>query len=164
MMWWWPSPAALVDEARLADALDLAEIHAGSFHRGWSAAEIESLLAQDGVLAFVARRASPFGSRRAVGFVMIRVAGDEAEVLTLAVGERHRRRGLGRRLMDEAMRRLYHDRVGALFLEVDEANAAARALYARLGFREVGRRRNYYATAGGGSSGAVVLRADISES
>jgi ribosomal-protein-alanine N-acetyltransferase len=161
MMFWWPSAPVFVDAARLDDAGDLAELHARSFHRGWSAAEIESLLAQDTVVAIVARRASPFGSRRPVGFVMIRTAGDEAEVLTLAVSERQRRRGLGRRLMDEAVRRLYHDRVRSLFLEVDEGNGAARALYDRLGFREVGRRRNYYAAADGGATGALVLRADI---
>jgi ribosomal-protein-alanine N-acetyltransferase len=122
---------------------------------------MESLLAQDAVFGYVARRASPLGTRRPVGFVMIRVAGDEAEVLTLAVGERQRRRGTGRRLMDEAIRRLYHDRIRSLFLEVDEGNTAARALYANLGFREVGRRRNYYAAAGGDTSCALVLRADF---
>jgi ribosomal-protein-alanine N-acetyltransferase len=34
--------------------------------------------------------------------------------------------------------------VHAVFLEVRESNAAARALYARFGFREGGRRRGYY--------------------
>jgi ribosomal-protein-alanine N-acetyltransferase len=48
--------------------------------------------------------------------------------------------------------------VRALFLEVDEANAAARALYARFGFAEVGRRPAYYRTASGVKSTALVLR------
>ena len=90
---------------------------------------------------------------------MIRSTGEEAEVLTLAVSARQRRRGIGRRLMDEALRRLYHDRVPVLFLEVDETNAAARALYARTGFRVVGRRRDYYGS--GTGAAAVVMRADL---
>jgi [ribosomal protein S18]-alanine N-acetyltransferase len=161
MMFWWTAPMFLVDVARLDDVDDLADLHAEAFHRGWSPAEIEALLSEDNVLTLTARRAGPLSRRRPVGFLMIRVAGDEAEVITLAVGHRHRRRGLGRRLMDEAIRRLYHDRVAALFLEVDEANAAARALYARLGFREVGRRGNYYAAGASGPSTALVMRADL---
>lgn len=160
MFWWSPSPL-VVDPARLADVDDLADLHAASFHRGWSAAEIEALLSDDAVFAIVARRASPFGSRRPVGFVMVRGAGPEAEVLTLAVSPRQRRRGVGRALMDAAIRRLYHDRVRSLFLEVDETNEAARALYARLRFKEVGRRKNYYAGADGRTGSAVVMRADL---
>jgi ribosomal-protein-alanine N-acetyltransferase len=161
MMLWWPTPTIVLDDARMADADDLADLHAGAFHRGWSAAEIEALIADPRVIALCARRASPLGSRRPVGFLIVRAGGDEAEVLTLAVAARHRRRGLGRRLMDEAIRRLYHDRVRSLFLEVDEGNAAARGLYARLGFREVGRRKNYYAVPGQGPAAALVMRADL---
>ena len=161
MMFWWPAYPVVIDHARLEDAGDLSDLHAACFHRGWSPAEIEALLAQDEVLALVARRGSPFGSRRPVGFVMIRAAADEAEVLTLAVTPRQRGRGIGRRLMDEALRRLYHDRVRSLFLEVDEANAAARALYARLRFKEIGRRPSYYGRAGEGAGSAVVMRADL---
>ena len=159
MMLWWPAPATVVDAAGMADAHDLADLHAACFHRGWSTAEIEALLAEDTVFCLVARRGSPFGTRRPVGFVMIRSTGEEAEVLTLAVSARQRRRGIGRRLMDEALRRLYHDRVPVLFLEVDETNAAARALYARPGFRVVGRRRDYYGS--GTGAAAVVMRADL---
>lgn len=162
MIFWYDPYPSIIDAARLDDVDDLAEIHATSFHRGWSAAELEALIVQSGVTTFVARRGSPFGSRRPVGFVMVRAGGDEAEVLTVAVAPRHRRRGLGRRLMDEAIRRLYHDRVQSLFLEVDEGNAAARTLYARLGFRAVGERANYYPAPGAPASTALVMRADLS--
>ena len=161
MMFWWSPAPLVVESALLEDVDELSELHAGSFHRGWSAAEIEALLAQDSVVALVARRASPLGSRRPLGFVMVRSTGPEAEVLTLAVSGRQRGRGLGRALMDAAMRRLYHDRVRALFLEVDEGNVAALRLYAKLGFVEVGRRRNYYDGPGAETSAALVMRADL---
>lgn len=162
MIGWFASYPPVVDFARLDDAEDLAEIHAASFHRGWSAAEMEALLAQDRILTVVARRGSPFGSRRPVGFVMVRSAEDEAEVLTVAVSPRQRARGLGRRLMDEALRRLYHDRVKSVFLEVDDGNTAALSLYRRLGFKQVGQRKNYYRKSGGPASTALVMRLDIS--
>ncbi len=162
MIGWFATYPPVIDVARLADADELAEIHAASFHRGWSAAEMEALLAQDTVLTIVARRGSPFGSRRPVGFVMMRSAGDEAEVLTVAVAPRQRTRGLGRQLMDEALRRLYRDRVKSVFLEVDDGNEAALALYKRLGFARVGQRRNYYKKSGAAASTALVMRLDIS--
>ena len=49
----------------------------------------------------------------------------------------------------------------ALFLEVDETNVPALALYRRLGFREVGKRPAYYDRAEGGRSGALVMRRDL---
>jgi ribosomal-protein-alanine N-acetyltransferase len=160
ILWYEPYPA-VIEPGRLSDVDDLSDIHAASFHRGWSAAEIEALIAQEQVITIVARRGSPFGSRRTVGLIMVRTTKDEAEVLTLGVHPRHRSKGLGRRLIDEALRRLYHDRVKSVFLEVDEGNVAALALYRRLGFKEVGRRRNYYATAGGPASTALVMRLDL---
>ncbi|WP_181707946.1 GNAT family N-acetyltransferase [Chthonobacter rhizosphaerae] len=160
ILWYDPYPA-VIDEARLGDVDDLADIHATAFHRGWHAAEVEALLVQSGVFTFVARRGVPFGSRRPVGFVMIRAAGDEAEVLTIAVTPRHRGKGLGRRLIDHALRRLYHDRIRSLFLEVDETNGPACRLYKAVGFKVVGSRPNYYAKGSAPPATALVMRADL---
>ncbi|RUX64079.1 ribosomal-protein-alanine acetyltransferase, partial [Mesorhizobium sp. M7A.F.Ca.US.014.04.1.1] len=59
------------------------------------------------------------------------------------------------------LRELYAQRAEALFLEVDETNVAAIALYRRLGFREVGKRPNYYRSAEHGPTGALVMRRDL---
>ena len=151
----------VIDAAKVADAEDLADIHAGAFHHGWPAAELEALCGEANVTGLVARRARLFGRRRPIGFVLTRTAADEAEVLTLAVAASARGRGIGRLLLDEVMRRLYFDRVRSVFLEVDEGNAPALALYRRAGFHEVGRRGNYYLTANGQSSNALVMRSDL---
>ena len=49
-----------------------------------------------------------------------------------------------------------------VFLEVEEDNGPARALYERAGFGVVGRRERYYKTAGGEQLNAVVMRRDLS--
>ena len=78
------------------------------------------------------------------GFVIARVAGDEAEILTLAVAPEARGQGLGRALLNAAIVEAQRRGAGAIFLEVGTDNPAALALYAGLGFANVGSRKGYY--------------------
>jgi ribosomal-protein-alanine N-acetyltransferase len=121
----------------------LAALHADCFSKAWDAAAIAALLATPGTLAYV----------HDAGFVMARVAGDEAEILTLAVAPPARGRGLGRALLQAVISRTTHLGAASLFLEVGADNPAALALYAGLGFTRVGMRKAYY---NGGD--ALVLR------
>src|SRR5690606_4198483 len=135
----------------------------------WSESEFAALLGQPGVIALA----------EADGFILIRIAADEAEILTLAVQPAARRRGLGRRLVESGARaacpgradRPFLEGAGAhpgaraacaggadrLLLEVAEDNAAARALYAAAGFVEAGRRRAYYPRPEGLAADALIL-------
>lgn len=143
-----------------ADCEALATLHAEAFARGWSEDEFATLLGQDTVFGFAAV-AEGQANAAPVGFVLAREAADEAEILTVTVSRRLRRRGLGRALMDAVLRRLHTERATALFLEVDETNLAAIALYRRLGFREVGRRPDYYQNRAKGRTNALTMRRDL---
>lgn len=125
----------------------LAAIHADAFHAPWDAAAFDSLLGQAGVFAL----------RTPEGFILCRVVLDEAEILTLAVRPTARRMGLGARLTRAAAEVVAHAGAERLFLEVAEDNEAARALYARLGFEQTGRRRNYYEKSDGSRVDALLL-------
>ena len=72
-----------------------------------------------------------------------------------------RGQGLARALLNLHLRRLAGLGARAVFLEVDEDNTPARRLYARAGFREVGRRAGYYQHAGDNAATALVLRRDL---
>jgi ribosomal-protein-alanine N-acetyltransferase len=146
-----------VDEARPADFDRLEEIHAASFIAPWSADEQAALNDHANVRTFVARRGGSAAARRPVGFITVRRAADEAEVLTMAVHPRQRRGGVGRLLLEAALRHLYAERVCEVFLEVDPDNEAALALYRRAGFQPVGARPDYYAAAQGRRK-AVTMR------
>ena len=74
----------------------------------------------------------------------MRSAGDEAEILTLAVDPACRRLGLSRALLGAATAALRDGGSKRLFLEVAEGNSAARGLYRSLGAVVVGRRLRYY--------------------
>lgn len=158
--WWFWTQPPVVEEALDEDLPKLAEIHAASFSQKWSADELARMKAQDGTLILVARRSSPYGTRAPLGFVIFRMAADEAEVITIAVHPRRRGRGVGKRLMEAGLFRLYGERCASLFLEVDAANEAALLLYRSLGFKEVGERKGYY-SASGGNGTALVMRVDL---
>lgn len=94
------------------------------------------------------------------GMVLARVAGDEADILTIAVSPQARRQGLGRALLLAALEEAACRGAASMFLEVGVSNDAASALYRMCGFIQVGRRRGYYA--GGGD--ALVMRARLAAS
>ena len=116
-----PVYTALSPEA----ADECAVLHDACFARGWSALEFERLIGSRACFGDAARdsRTGAFA-----GFVLSRAAAGEAEILTIAVAAEWRRRGLGRELIRRHLQRLAAERVEALFLEVSEDNAAARAL------------------------------------
>ncbi|HYS50192.1 MAG TPA: GNAT family N-acetyltransferase [Xanthobacteraceae bacterium] len=146
----------VLSEAGPRHAQSFAALHAASFRRGWSEDEFEHLLIDRNVVAHCALR-----GRAPVGFIVSRIAGGEAEILSVAVARAQQGRGLARRLLDLHLRRLAGLGVRAVFLEVDDDNVPARRLYARNAFREVGRRDGYYPRPAGGAGAALVLRRDL---
>lgn len=137
--------------ADAAAAAALAALHEAAFPpaEAWGPDAIRLMLEMPGAFGLHAP---------GEGFVLARVAADEAEILTLAVAPPARRRGLGGALLGAAMAGAAARGAAAMFLEVAERNAPARALYAAAGFAEAGRRRRYYAD----GADALVLRRDLS--
>ena len=158
-----PSRRSVIQPGRDADLPVLAEIHASSFARGWSDGDFERLMGNDNYFCFVAR-APRKPNKPPAGFVFVRSIIDEAEIITIATKPSARRRGVARQLMQAAIRQLEHDRRERLFLEVDEANTAAIALYKSLGFKQVGKREGYYVdgqSQSGKSSTALVMQLQL---
>jgi ribosomal-protein-alanine N-acetyltransferase len=91
-----------------------------------------------------------------VGYAVLTTGAGEAHLLNLSVAAAWQRRGLGRECLSYLIVFIEEFNVTTLFLEVRVSNAAARALYAQAGFREIGVRRDYY-PAHGGREDAIVL-------
>ena len=143
-------------EARPADAAAIAALHAASFQRGWGEDEVYRLLVEKNVVAHCAKTQGVTG-RSMTGFILSRLAAGEAEILSIAIAAKQRGRGLSRPLLDLNLRRLAGLGARTVFLEVDENNKPARALYRRAGFADVGRRNSYYQN----GAAALVLRRDL---
>lgn len=125
----------MITTATGRDCARLAELHALAFADCWSVEAFADLLGAPGVHALLAPD----------GFIVVRTIADEAEILTLAVAPAARRTGLGRGLAKKAADTARGQGAVRLYLEVSAENAPARALYAGLGFTEIGRRAHYYA-------------------
>jgi len=129
-----------------ADLPRLVALHAISFTPAWDVKALKALMAS-GAEALLA----------ADGFILIRVAADEAEILTICVAPQSRRQGQGRALLAAACARACEEGAKRMFLEVARENLAARKLYEGFGFSEVGQRKSYYPGAGD----ALVLAAAL---
>jgi ribosomal-protein-alanine N-acetyltransferase len=152
------APAGLhIEPGQMADAPEMARIHAAGFYRGWPVGEFESFLSDDATPVYVACDAK----RRIAGFALVRVVEDEAELLTIAVDPKWR----GKRVGDALLRAVFDDLLLSparrMFLEVSEENAAAIRLYERLGFAVISRRKGYYPKADGSQATALVMARDL---
>lgn len=77
-------------------------------------------------------------NRRLVGYLLAERQGDEAHIGRVAVAPDHQRQGIGTRLMVEALSLLREADLKVVYLNTQEDNASARALYEGLGFRPTG--------------------------
>lgn len=133
----------LVDRATPTDAGLMAAIHARCFAKAWDEAAMAQFIAGPETLCLIVSVVDSSASVSA-GLLIARKAADEAELLTLGVAPACRRMGLGRALLDAAIAALRASGAKQLFLEVEEGNGAAVALYRSLGAVAIGSRPGYY--------------------
>ena len=154
------SPPPVIRLLRPDRSQACARLHAEGFAHSWSPEEMAALIASSSTVGAAAL--DPV-SGRLRGFVLSRLAADEAEILTIAVDTAHQGRGVGRALLSENLRQVANAGAKAMFLEVAKDNTPALALYERFGFVKVGERAGYYRRADGTRATAVVMRKSLGE-
>jgi len=158
MMKLWLAPHGLhIEPAEPADAETIASLHAKGFYRGWSREEFAAYITGPDTPVYVVCDRK----RRIAGFAMLRLAADEAELITIAVDPKWRKKGVGLALMRALFEDLRMTAAKRLFLEVAADNPAALRLYAKLGFSRLSERRGYYARADGQPATALVMARDL---
>lgn len=135
------------------DALAATHRAANLSDRAWSAQEFASLLAGHSTVLV----------GDAKSFVLARVIGDEAEILTVATHPDAQRQGRARAALTALHDIARQKAVQSIFLEVAADNDPAHALYAKAGYTAVGRRAAYYTRPGGVAVDAIVLRRDMTQ-
>jgi ribosomal-protein-alanine N-acetyltransferase len=134
------------------DAAELAALHAQCFDEAWDEASFAAFLRDSFTFALIA------GEVRA--FIVVRVAADEGEILTLGTRSDSRRMGLARALIEAAAEEAHRRSARRMFLEVAADNQAAHELYTQAGFHPIGRRLGYYIRAADRAD-AVILNAAL---
>ena len=151
------SVAPHVDRLGAEHSEDAAAVHAQCFTYPWPPDDLETLLTAATTYANGA-----FDRQRGLqGFILSRVAADEAEILTIAVAPKRRGQGLAGQLMRANMAQLQLAGARTWFLEVEAQNVSALALYKRFGFDRVGERKSYYRKADGDAALAFILRRSL---
>ena len=79
-----------------------------------------------------------------IGYIFYYGVKEEKSILNFAVRSDFQGMGLGEFLLTETMQIMHNDGVKLLFLEVRVSNFKARNLYKKVGFQEIGIRKNYY--------------------
>lgn len=166
----WIAPDGyFIDHAVPGEAKVLAQIHGRNFYRGWSEAEFDAYIVQKNMFLYVVRR----GTKKVAGMLIIRQTEDEAEILSIAIDRKWRKKGFANALMSAGIDEITRFGVRKLFLEVNEDNVGARKLYARYGFEIIATRAQYYQipkndrkskrkdTDEGKPASALVMRCDL---
>jgi len=144
-------------KVRRMEAHDLGrvmEIEQQSYTMPWTEATFRGLLRRMDADLLVAETEDGDLAGYAVSWAVL----DQGELGNVAVAPEWRQRGIARRLLDAVIVRAAARLVKELFLEVRVSNSTARQLYLSYGFREVGRRRNYYLEP---VEDALVMRKDL---
>ncbi len=137
--------SVIVEQAKISDLETLYAIEKECFTlEAFSKAEIVSLLKKPNSISLWAKVGT-----EVVGFIIALVyKGKDAKIghiFTLDVAVKARKRGVGLRLLEELEQALRKRRVKDCYLEVRADNVAARELYRKLGYVEIGTLEGFYA-------------------
>jgi ribosomal-protein-alanine N-acetyltransferase len=129
----------ILEKMNPAHVSQIAQLEKICFSDPWSENSIASEL--DNKLAFwlVATE-----GERVAGYIGSQTVMDETDMMNVAVHPDFRRKGIAEALVNGLVEQLKTMGSHCLTLEVRASNAPAIALYEKLGFVEIGRRRNYY--------------------
>ncbi len=143
-----------IRQAKLYDVPAMARIERDSFAAPWSADEItKDVTAGGNVYVAVA-----LADDERAGYAEIRMIAGEDQIYNIAIAPEFRREGIGEALLRHLIDKADADGCKLVTLEVRSGNEAAMELYKKLGFREVGRRKGYYAK---GGEDAVLMDLDL---
>jgi len=123
------------------DVAEIARIERSCFADPWTEESFRRILGGPSAIFQVVGYPPDYD---VAGYVIAFSIGEDAELLNIAVHPDHRGKGLAGQMLDAVLIELRAHGVRNAFLEVRESNRAARGLYDSRGFREIGRRRNYY--------------------
>ena len=145
-------PDFCVTGATEADIPTVKEVAHVCFSDPWSE---QSLRASLGAIFLLLTH-----KEKTVGFCIVSVSADEAELYDIAVLPQYRGTGGAALLIDEALKKARALGALTVYLEVRESNARAIGFYEKHGFVRIGMRKNYYKSP---PENAILMSLDLNE-
>ena len=156
-----PESAFLIRRMTREDLPAVMALEKAAFRNPWSLELLQRELSHDWSIIFLLEEPLAEGGRRLLGVSIFWIVHDEVHVLNVATAPEHRRRGVGRVLMDATLAEGRARKCCLATLEVRKGNEAAINLYKSFGFRAVGVRPNYYVDEGEAPEDAIVMVLDF---
>lgn len=138
--------------AQSGDIQKIADLETSSFPDPMLGDFLSNVFSQNAYHFLVAKDGD-----KLVGHVVFIVIEEEMEIITVAVDKEHQSKGVGKQLLDSAIKLGKYKNARVCFLYVRVGNVSAQKLYNTAGFKEIGRVRNYYQ----GKSDAIVMSMEI---
>ena len=129
----------IIRELAVADVEAVSRIEEAVFSMPWKPNDFLTMIEADYAHYFVAEEDGEIA-----GYCGVRNMAGEGEISNVAVEEKFRRRGIGRKLMEYMLKEAPSFGIGDLTLEVRVSNAPAISLYESLGFHKEGVRPGFY--------------------
>ncbi|MCK5728037.1 MAG: ribosomal protein S18-alanine N-acetyltransferase [Methylococcales bacterium] len=154
-----PDSVKLMDLARLRkmhkdDLSAVLQIEAKNYKYPWNKAIFEDCFVAMSYSCWVCE-----DQEKIIGYGILSVAAGEAHIINISIDPEVQGQGIGKKMMAHLIK-IAKKKAETLFLEVRPSNEKAIQLYNRLGFNEVGRRKNYY-PAKKGREDAVILALEL---
>jgi len=130
------TPSDLTRARAIAESLDAAP--------HWPMAAFQQALDSLAVVRRIALVAEDAASAEVVGFAVVSLVADQAELEIVAVASKEQRRGIAQNLFFALAEILRGAKATELILEVRVSNLPALGLYRALGFAQIGLRQSYY--------------------
>lgn len=138
---------------RMEDLTEVLRIELDSYTMPWSESTFRGLIGRSDCHTVVVEQGG-----EVIGYAISWFVAGQGELGNVAVAAAYRGRGIGRMLVRHTLEVAARRRISEMFLEVRPSNVGAQGLYESLGFRQVGRRRNYYSSP---REDAIVMRRAI---
>ena len=117
----------------------VADIENATFSEPWSADALRHTLSDDKYRYLIIMK-----ENMVIGYAGVLCIGDEGQITNVAIAEPYRGRGYGEVLIRHLLRMKETVSVKRFFLEVRKGNEVARYLYQKVGFEELGIRKDFY--------------------
>lgn len=121
------------------DVTAVAALEAENFSRPWSYDAFYKTLSDENYIVIIAKETDAL-----LGYCVLLCTGEEADITNVCTALAARGKGVATKMLTALMAEGKSRGVTEFFLEVRESNTPARSLYTKLGFEEIGLRKNYY--------------------